>query len=202
MEPIPAAKHLSIASVQSSSGFSSVGSSVEGLFTKEEGNSNENSNNKSFKFNEILSIINLETDDKPIDGNNTSSVREPQSELELFESKVSKWQKYGFTEEPSRDVVAKLELFNRTLPCDSANSEQSELKSLDNRGTRSKIFSSLIQKKNHLSSAIIALQLEVCVDELNFLLKFKMFKFSYFLQNILRRPSFKSSAGGRRRSTL
>ena len=173
MEPIPAAKHLSIASVQSSSGFSSVGSSVEGLFTKEEGNSNENnSNNKSFKFNEILSIINLEDDDKPVDGN-SSLTTEPQSELELFESKVSKWQKYGFTEETSRNVVDKLELFNRTLPCDSANSEQSELKSLDSRSTRSKIFSSLIQTKNQLSSAIIALQLEVCGKFLEFLFQFE-----------------------------
>lgn len=159
MEPIRTNKHLSIASVQSSSGFSSVGSSVEGLFTKED----VSSENKSFKFDEILHIINLETDEK-------ETVSKPQSDLELFENKVSKWQKFGFGQEKCPNVADRaftsvnLEP-RRTLFRGSATSRQIGVASVDSSATiscsGSKKFSSLIDSSKSLSPAIIALQLEV-----------------------------------------
>lgn len=163
IELAPINKHLSIASVQSSSGFSSAGSSVEGLFTKEE----VVNGSKSFKFEEILHIINLE------DGNEDSDKSEPQTDLERFDSKVSKWQKYGF-EEPKRDCFNendfnsfKLELgvMNSPFGSDFSGSNCFPMVGKNSKcsteAPSSKKISDALNYTHSLTVSILALQLEV-----------------------------------------
>lgn len=170
IDPAPINKHLSIAS---SSGFSSVGSSVEGLFTKEE-NINEQ---KPFKFEEILHIINLE------DGENESVKLEPQTDVERFDSKVSKWQKYGFGESKSNDGKEtnsfNLEVQSEDVPYDGgikhSRSFQLVRKCSKTEVDTAKNISKVIEYVHSLTVSIIALQLEVGATAFTFTFQIHFF---------------------------
>ncbi|KAK6621808.1 hypothetical protein RUM44_001615 [Polyplax serrata] len=159
----PFNKHLSIASVQSSSGFSSAGSSVEGLFTKEDGSNGS----RPFKFEEILHIINLEDDD-----DDELEKSQGQTDVERFDSKVSKWQKYGF-DETKLDCFKENDLSSVNLgprransPFGSAPTDPNCLQPEGKGGkstsgsSASRVLSNTLGYIHSLTASIIALQLE------------------------------------------